>query len=201
MTDHSGKLWTRPGRTLTAAPAATQSVREPQLDATSVAQSTKPRYASRALFHGFPATLIAGVLGCTQQTAYHFKSGIRRPGATALRLWTLYHNGRILGDEWNGWQARDGVLFDPEGHRTTQPMLRAYAYVWQLARELARGDPIATEALDRYAFLATARLERERKKRGTRAAAASTTDAALRSRPTDKLRRGLKLQQRVNEPP
>jgi len=135
--------------------------------------ANKVRYATKELFYGFHATQIAAVLCVTEQTAYHFKSGIRRPGRTALRLWELYQSGRILGDEWNGWQARDGVLFDPEGHRTTQPMLRAYAFVWQLARELARDNPIATDALDGYAFLATARLERERKKRSTRASGAT----------------------------
>lgn len=111
-------------------------------------------YATRAIFHGFPPTLIAAVLCCTRQTADHFKRGTRRPGATAMRLWTLYHNGRILGDEWHGWSARDGALFDPQGRRTTVAMLNAYAYVWDLARELARGNVYATEALDSYARLA-----------------------------------------------
>lgn len=133
----------------------------------------KPRYATAALFYGFPATLIAEVLCVTPQTAYHFKSGIRRPSPTSLRLWTLYHNGRILGDEWDGWQARDGALFDPEGHRTTQAQLRAYAYVWDLARELARGNPIATEALDQYSSMAMARMERTRKRRASAASVAT----------------------------
>lgn len=130
----------------------------------SLTKNSKTRFATAALFHGFPATLIAAVLCVTRQTAYHYKSGIRKPSATALRLWTLYHNGRILGDEWDGWHARDAVLFDPEGHRTTQPQLRAYAYVWELARELARGDAIATEALDGYASLARARLTKQRRR-------------------------------------
>lgn len=134
----------------------------------------KPRYATAALFYSYPATLIAEVLCVTRQTAYHFKSGIRRPGPTSMRLWHLYVSGRILGDEWDGWQARDGALFDPEGHRTTQPMLRAYAFVWQLARELAKGDVIATEALDQYSFMATARMNRERKRREADARSAST---------------------------
>jgi hypothetical protein len=146
-----------------------------------VAQQSKPRYSTKELFYGFHAKQIAAVLCVTEQTAYHFKSGIRRPGRTSLRLWELYHSGRILGDEWNGWQARDGVLFDPEGHRTTQPMLRAYAYVWQLARELARGDPVATDALDGYAFLAMARLKKERTKRQTRASGATARSALERT--------------------
>ena len=139
----------------------------------------KPRYATAALFYGFPATLIAEVLCVTRQTASHFKSGIRRPGPTSLRLWTLYHNGRILGDEWDGWQARDGALFDPEGHRTTQPQLRAYAYVWDLARELARGDPIATEALDQYSNMALARIERKRRRTRERSESEATTPSSV----------------------
>jgi len=142
----------------------------------------KPRYATAALFYGYPATLIAEVLCVTRQSAYHFKSGIRRPGPTSLRLWHLYVSGRILGDEWNGWQARDGALFDPEGHRTTQAQLRAYAFVWQLARELAKGDPIATEALDQYASMAMARMDRARKRRGAGASVATARPAALEDR-------------------
>ena len=161
--------WRRPGASDGRFDGRSTSVAS--VDDATVA--TKPRYATAALFHGFPSTLIAEVLCCTRQTADHFKRGTRRPGATVLRLWMLYHNGRILGDEWDGWQARDGSLFDPEGHRTTQSMLRAYAFVWQLARDLARGDAAAMEALDQYASLGYERMKRERMRREAGAASAT----------------------------
>lgn len=141
----------------------------------------KPRHSTAALFYGFPATLIAEVLCVTPQTAYQFKAGTRRPGPTAWRLWNLYHAGRILDDQWDGWSSRNGAIFDPEGHRTTQAQLRAYAFVWQLARELARNDPIASEALDQYARMASERLTRQRRKRSAGASVA-TADDSLTSR-------------------
>lgn len=189
MTDNSGMLRSQrfskrdPDRSeVSDAPRDAVRLCDSDDDRDATVPAKKPRYATAALFYGYPATLIAEVLCVTRQTAYHFKSGIRRPGPTSMRLWHLYVSGRILGDEWEGWQARDGALFDPEGHRTTQAQLRAYAYVWQLARELARGDPIATEALDQYASMAMARMDRARKRRGAGASVATARPAALEDR-------------------
>jgi hypothetical protein len=46
----------------------------------------------------------------------------------------------VLGAEWYGWHVKKNLLVDPEGNATTQGQLRAYYYVYQLARELAKTD-------------------------------------------------------------
>jgi hypothetical protein len=127
-----------------------------------------------AAFYGYPDTVIAQVVCCSLPTARCFKYGMRKPGKTAFKLWSLYISGRILGDVWQGWRAADGELFDPEGNRTTQSQLRAYAHVWALARELARGDVHATAELDRISNMAMARIERRR--RADRSSERSSSD-------------------------
>ena len=120
------------------------------------------------ILYGVPAETIRDLCGVTLRQAIAYKKGAAKPSAAVVHLVTLYVDGRILGERFAGWSIHGADLIDPEGHRTTQAMLRAYPFVWQLARELARGDPIATAALDGYASIATARLERERKKRDGR---------------------------------
>jgi hypothetical protein len=121
------------------------------------------RSPSAAAFYGHADEQIAQVICCSLQTARAFKHGTRKPGKTAFKLWSLYISGRMLGDAWQGWRAADGELFDPEGNRTTQSQLRAYAHVWALARELARGDQHLTAELDRISNMALARIERRRR--------------------------------------
>jgi hypothetical protein len=119
---------------------------------------------SHPSFYGVPAEIISDLCGVTLRQARAYKRGTAQPHSSVIQLVTLYAEGRILGDAFAGWQARGADLVDPEGRRTSQSMLRAYAFVWQLARELARHDPFATESLDRIAGIATARMERGRKR-------------------------------------
>lgn len=128
---------------------------------------------SHPILYGVPAETIRDLCGVSLRQALAYKQGKAKPSAAVLKLVTLHIEGRILGDAFAGWSARGAELVDPEGHHTTQAQLRAYPFVWQLARDLARGDPIATAALDRYSSLAAARLERDRKQAGARTSASS----------------------------
>ena len=109
------------------------------------------RHSTKELFYGHPDWLIAQVCCVHIQTARHWKSGIRRPGATALRLWQLYASDRIVPDAWQGWGFRKDKLYDPEGHETDQGQLRNVAIVWQLVRELTSMNPDARGLISRLA--------------------------------------------------
>jgi len=107
------------------------------------------RFNTRHLFYSYPAQLVAEWCCVSMQTAYHWKSGIRKPSAQALKLFQLHARGRILTAEWDGWGVVKGKLCDPEGNETTQGQLRAYAFVYQLAQEYGRTNPRADEVLQR----------------------------------------------------
>jgi hypothetical protein len=60
------------------------------------------------------------------QTARHWQNGIRKPGPTAMRLWQLHREGRVLTDEWKGWGVLNGKLCTPEHQEISQEQLRAW---------------------------------------------------------------------------
>jgi hypothetical protein len=97
------------------------------------------------IFYGYPAELIARWCGVSAHTARLYKSGARKPSRQALRLFSLHRDGRVLGAEWRDWLIKRDKLVSPEGCETTQGQLNAYWLVMQLARELARDNPKATE--------------------------------------------------------
>lgn len=94
-----------------------------------------------SVFYGYPAELVARWCGVSVSTAAAWKANKRKPSRQALRIFTLHRDGRVLGDQWAGWEVREGVIRDPEGNCTTADQLRSYALILQLARELARHDP------------------------------------------------------------
>lgn len=106
------------------------------------------------VFYGFPAELVAEWCGVHVRTAQRWKDGRSQPSLSALKLFRLHSERRVLGKEWNGWLINQGNLVDPEGQSTTQGQLRAYAHVYALCRELARGDKSAESLLDRLIELA-----------------------------------------------
>ena len=105
------------------------------------------RHSTKDLFYSYPDWLIAQVCVVHIQTARHWKSGIRKPGPTALRLWSLYTDGRILTDEWRRWGVRKGALCTPEGQEITQGQLSAWPFVWDMAQAYARLNRRAAEQL------------------------------------------------------
>ena len=104
------------------------------------------KYANgNVLFYGYPPELIARWCGVSQQTALLYKTGARKPSRQALRLFVLHRDGRVLGPEWREWSVKKDVLVSPAGQETTHGQLNAYWLIMQLARELARDNPKATE--------------------------------------------------------
>ena len=102
-----------------------------------------------SLFYGYPAELVARWCGVSVSTAAAWKANKRKPSRQALRIFTLHRDGRVLGDAWDGWEVRDGVIRDPEGNVTTARQLRHYAFIVQLAAELASRDPQAKADFER----------------------------------------------------
>lgn len=98
-----------------------------------------------SIFYGYPAELIARWCGVSLSTARLYKSGARKPSRQALRLFGLHRDGRVLGPEWRDWSVKGDKLVSPANQETTQGQLNAYWLIMQLARELARDNPKATE--------------------------------------------------------
>jgi hypothetical protein len=102
------------------------------------------RVATLSPFYGYPPELIAAWCGVSVPTARRWKRGVAAP-RPALRLFTLYRDGKVLDQHWEGWRTHKGTLTDPDGNSTTQGQLRAYWAVLQLGADLARRDPEAAE--------------------------------------------------------
>lgn len=148
-----------------------------------------PLDAYRELYYGVPVETIADWLDCSLSQAKALKAGKTRPSASSLKLFKLHLEGRVLTDEWAGWGVRRGVLCDPEGHETTQPQLRAYPFVWQLAHEYGRQNQAAQAELSRIISRVLHRPEsgnpqqRQRLRMPDQAAEPSeTTDAIAQNR-------------------
>jgi hypothetical protein len=107
------------------------------------------RHSTKELFYGYPDWAIAEWCCVHIQTARHWKSGIRKPGPSALKLFMLHRDERILTDEWGGFSVRKGKLVGPEGNEIDQAQLRVYPLVWQLAAEYGRLNPGANEMFAR----------------------------------------------------
>jgi hypothetical protein len=100
-------------------------------------------------FYGFPAELVAEWCGVSVRTAQRWKDGQSRPSTSALKLFLLHRERKVLGKEWDGWLINRETLVDPEGNSTTQGQLRAYAHVYALCHELVKRDKEAAELLRR----------------------------------------------------
>lgn len=95
-------------------------------------------------FCGFPAELIAEWCGVSVGTAEHYKAGRRKPPTPVLRLFRLYRDGKVLGQEWDGYKVHKEKLFGPDGHFVTDSHISHLAQVCQL---LAEEDPDSYDAL------------------------------------------------------
>jgi hypothetical protein len=94
-----------------------------------------------SIFNGYPPELIAQWCGVTVDTAKLYKSGARKASRAVLRLFVLHRDGRVLGEGWQGWQARAGTIADPDGNVTSARQLMNYFFVMQFAAALAAQDP------------------------------------------------------------
>jgi hypothetical protein len=91
-------------------------------------------------FYGYPPKLIADWCGVSVQTARAYKNGSKRPSRAAMKLFRLYRESKVLGEEWDGWAVDAKSIVDPDGNATTRSQLMAYWIIMQYAYEAARID-------------------------------------------------------------
>lgn len=91
-----------------------------------------------SVFYSYPPEVIAEWCAVSIETAQRWKAGESRPSSTALKLFALYRDRLVLGQEWNGWLVNRATIVDPEGNATTSGQLRAYYLNLQLLAELCR---------------------------------------------------------------
>ena len=82
-------------------------------------------------------------------TAEHYKAGRRKPPTPVLRLFRLYRDGQVLGNEWAGFKIVKGKLYGPDGRAVRPSDIALMGLVWQA---LADKDPESY-----YAILESAR--------------------------------------------
>lgn len=99
-------------------------------------------------FYGYPAELIAEWCGVSVGTAEHYKAGRRKPPTPVLRLFRLYRDRKVLGDEWADYRVVGENLVGPDGRNITPSHLAMWSIVWQL---LAEKDPQSYHSLFRGA--------------------------------------------------
>jgi hypothetical protein len=54
-----------------------------------------------------------------------------------VKLFLLHRDRAVLGAAWKGWVIKGESIVDPDGNETSQPLLRNYFWVVQIARALA----------------------------------------------------------------
>jgi hypothetical protein len=86
-------------------------------------------------FYGYPAELIAEWCGVSVGTAEHWKAGRRRPSLSALRLFRLYRDGKVLDDAWSEYRVTKGKLYGPDGRPFKPSHLALYSLVWHALSE------------------------------------------------------------------
>lgn len=86
-------------------------------------------------FYGFPAEVIAEWCGVSVGTAKHYKAGRRKPPTPVLRLFRLYRDGSVLGEEWAGYRVVDGKMFGPDGRFIRPSDIALMGLVWQALAE------------------------------------------------------------------
>jgi hypothetical protein len=95
------------------------------------------------MFYGYPAEVIAEWCCVGLSTAFAYKSGRLKPGASVQKLFRLHAERRVLTKEWPGWIVKPHAIVDPEGNETNRNLLRNYRVMVQYYHDLARrtGNP------------------------------------------------------------
>ena len=88
-------------------------------------------------FYGYPPELIAEWCGVSIGTAEHYKAGRRKPPTPVLRLFRLYRDKKILGQEWHEYRVIDDKMFGPDGRPIKRSDLVLIGLVWQALAEAA----------------------------------------------------------------
>ncbi len=101
------------------------------------------------MFYGIPEQRIAEWCGVAISTAYAYKTGHLKPSQSVAKFVRLHRDRRVLTDEWQGWVVTGADIADPEGNVTPRNVLRNYALMMQLVRELIERTG-STEDVDRW---------------------------------------------------
>lgn len=109
----------------------------------SVARKRRPTSPLNP-FYGYPAELIAEWCGVSVGTAEHYKAGRRKPSTPVLRLFRLYRDRKVLGDEWSEYRVIDGRIFGPDGKSIRPVDIALSSLLWQA---LSERDPNGYYAL------------------------------------------------------
>ena len=86
-------------------------------------------------FYGYPAELIAEWCGVSVGTAEHYKASRRKPPTPVLRLFRLFRDGKVLGQEWDGYKVVNNRLCGPDGRHTKPGDIALMGLVWQALSE------------------------------------------------------------------
>lgn len=96
------------------------------------------------VFYSYNVEVIARWCAVSKATAKRYKNGTRKPSPQAIKLFHLHASRKVLGEHWQGWLINGDTLVNPEGRAFTQPQLRAYCFIWQLASMYAGSEVAAT---------------------------------------------------------
>lgn len=96
---------------------------------------------SVSIFDGYPAEVIAQWCGVSVATACAWKRGAAKPGRPALRLFTLFREGKVLGAEWRRCVIRGDRLYDQAGKSLSVAQIEHYELLLQWAAHLTNDNP------------------------------------------------------------
>lgn len=103
-------------------------------------------------FYGYPAEVIAQWCCVSIGTAKKYKNGQRKPSKSAMHLFELYRDGRILDDAWNGYRCVNGQLWDNSGKSVRPGHFQMLGLLWHALSEADNRS--YRELLERFANIA-----------------------------------------------
>lgn len=92
------------------------------------------------IFCGFPPALIAKWCSVTVEEATEWKEGRSTPSSSALALFCLYRDEKVLTDEFKNFIVRRGELVPLNGRGFSPAQLEAYELVYKIAMTYARPE-------------------------------------------------------------
>jgi hypothetical protein len=90
--------------------------------------------------YGYSVDLISQWCGVTAEIAFGWKNCTRKMPDTALALFKLYAEDRVLTPEFDGFRCVKGSLIPHGGRGFTPAQLEAYELVYQIAMTYARPE-------------------------------------------------------------
>lgn len=91
-----------------------------------------------SIFSGYSCEQIAHWCDVSAKTVRAWKAGTKQPSKRAVKLFTLYAHGKILGKEWRGWTVKGATLYDPANQPFRLQHMQAHVVMYQLAEYCRR---------------------------------------------------------------